>query len=295
MESVGFTQRYEAIVLVMLCLSCVSGGCVEPEEPDIDIPIVISVTLAAQEEMVRAVGGSRVQVQVILPGNADPHTFEPQAGQMVNISKSDLYFRIGDGLLPFEDAVVSRLGGVSGNLRVVDMSQGIEFITGAEGKGADPHIWLSLQNSRIMLDTISDSLISVDPDGQEYYAANRDEYLAKIESLDSEIERSYLDVRTRTFIVTHPAWGYFARDYGLSQVHIETGGKEATAQDLERIITIARRENISVIFAEPQFSTRGAEMIAREIGGRVELLDPMAPDYLANMEEAGEKISRSMM
>jgi len=293
---VRYTLATEGILFltIVLCLSCICGGCTESGEIEDASPLVVSVTLAAQEELVRSVGGDRVDVIVLLPSNADPHSFEPQASQMVNISRSDLYFRIGEGLLPFEDRVVSRIGDISGELEVVDSSQGIEFISGTEGKGVDPHIWLSLRNAGIMVDTIHESLVRHDPAGEEYYSANRDAYKARLESLDKEIGEDFAGARTRVFIVTHPAWGYFARDYGLTQIYIETGGKEATAKDLEYVIEIAQGENISVIFAEPQFSTRGAGMVAGEIGGRVELLDPMSPDYLANMEHVAEKIARSM-
>lgn len=282
------------IISAVLCFSCVCGGCMDSGEPEDSSRLVVSVTLAAQEELVRSVGGDRVDVVVLLPGNADPHSFEPQASQMVNVSRSDLYFRIGEGLLPFEDRVVSRLGGISGDLFVVDTSQGIEFIRDTEGSGADPHTWLSLRNAGMMVDTICEALVSRDPSGEEYYSANRDAYRARLESLDNEIANDFSDVRTRVFIVMHPAWGYFARDYNLTQVYIQTGGKEATAQDLEDIIAVARSEKIDTIFAEPQFSTRGAEMVAGEIGARVELLDPMAPGYLANMDLVAEKIRRSM-
>ena len=285
---------YISLLSILICLFCICGGCMEPEGVKDTSPLVVSVTIGAQEELVRAVGGDRVDVLVLLPYNADPHTFEPQASQIMNISRSDLYFRIGEGLLPFEDRVVSRLGDISGDLEVVDTSRGIDFISGTEGKGADPHIWLSLRNAAIMADTIHTYLVLQDPAGEVYYSANRDAYKARLDSLDREIERDFAGSRTRVFIVTHPAWGYFARDYGLTQVYIETGGKEATARDLEYVIDMAKRENISVIFAEPQFSTRGAEMVAGEIGGRVELLDPMSPDYLANMEHVAEKIARSM-
>ncbi len=281
-------------ISAILCFSCACGGCMEAGEPENSSRLVVSVTLAAQEELVRSVGGDRVDVVVLLPGYADPHSFEPQASQMVNVSRSDLYFRIGEGLLPFEDRVVSRLEGISGDLLVVDTSEGIELISDPEGGEADPHIWLSLRNAGMMVDTICEALVSRDPSGGEYYSANRDAYRARLDSLDNEMANDFSEVRTRVFIVMHPAWGYFARDYNLTQLYIQAGGKEATAQDLKDIIAVARAENIDTIFAEPQFSTRGAEMVAREIDGRVELLDPMAPGYLANMELAGEKIRRSL-
>ncbi|MDD5313214.1 MAG: zinc ABC transporter substrate-binding protein, partial [Dehalococcoidia bacterium] len=86
-----------------------------------------------------------------------------------------------------------------------------------------------------------------------------------------------------TFIVYHPAWSYFAHDYGLVQVGIEQEGKEPKAAYMARLISEAKEKNIKVIFVSPEFDTRNAETIAREIGGRVVIIDPLAGDYLINM------------
>jgi len=285
--------QYFILPSLILGFLCMSGGCLDVGEEAVSNTFVVAVTLGPQEEFVREVGGDRVEIVVLLPRGADPHIYEPEAGQMMDISRSDIYFRIGDGFLPFEDRFVARLGDLNSDLVVVDTSQGIDLLDENTGNGKDPHIWLSLRNAGIMVDTIYDALVLEDPAGEAYYAANRDAYQARLKLLDMQIRENATGM-ARVFIVTHSSWGYFARDYGLEQVSIETGGKEATARDLEKIVTIARKNNISVIFAEPQFSSRGADVIAREIGGSVEFIDPMSPDYLENMENVAQKVTGSM-
>jgi len=106
-----------------------------------------------------------------------------------------------------------------------------------------------------------------------------------LNALDSDISAALKSVNNRTFIVYHPAWGYFAHDYGLKQVAIEEGGKEPQAAYMTRIIKQARDQNIKVVFVSPEFSSRNAEVVASEIGGRVVVISSLAVNYLENMEE----------
>jgi zinc transport system substrate-binding protein len=89
-------------------------------------------------------------------------------------------------------------------------------------------------------------------------------------------------------MVFHPAWGYFARDFGLEQIPVEVGGQEPSAQELAHLIEEAQVENIQVVFAQPEFSTEDAETIAQEIGGEVLLISPLAPDWLENMSKVAQ-------
>ncbi len=139
-----------------------------------------------------------------------------------------------------------------------------------------------------MVENIYTGLAAVDPEHQEYYRQNKDAYLQELESLDQEIRRAIEESGTREIMVYHPAWTYFANEYGLTQVPIEEDGKEPTPQGLERLIEEAKAENITVIFAEPEFSTRSAEVIAAEVGGRVVLVSPLARNYTANMRTVAE-------
>ena len=102
------------------------------------------------------------------------------------------------------------------------------------------------------------------------------------------------DKKTRKFLVYHPAWGYFARTYNLEQIPIEVGGKEPTAKGILQIIEQAKNENISVIFASPQFSSKSAQVIAREIHGRVILIDPLEKDYISNLTDIARQLSQIM-
>jgi zinc transport system substrate-binding protein len=96
------------------------------------------------------------------------------------------------------------------------------------------------------------------------------------------------------FMVFHPAWGYFARTYGLEQIAVEMEGKEPKPADLKRLIRHARERGIKVIFVQPEFSTKSAEAIAKAIGGKVVLANPLALDWANNLKEIASEIKAAL-
>jgi zinc transport system substrate-binding protein len=132
----------------------------------------------------------------------------------------------------------------------------------------------------------------MDSENQEFYKENYRLFLRDIDQLDREIKALLEKCTGKKFLVFHPAWSYFARDYGLEQLPIEIEGKAPNPADLKNIIDIARKENIGVIFVQEQFDTNSARAVAAEIGGQVVKIDPLAEDWLANMKQIAQNISR---
>lgn len=156
----------------------------------------------------------------------------------------------------------------------------------------DPHIWLSLRLVKVQARNICDALISEDPAHRPYYKSNLRAFEHDLDRLDAVIRSVFKNLKTRKFMVFHPAWGYFARDYGLEQIPVEVEGKEPSARALADLIKVAKQEGISVVFVQSQFSTRNAEAVARAIEGRVVGIDPLARDYLKNMRKIAETFRR---
>jgi zinc transport system substrate-binding protein len=139
-----------------------------------------------------------------------------------------------------------------------------------------------------MVDNIYKALVEVDPSNEETYTQNRDSYTEELKSLDRQIQETLENKSGNSFMVYHPAWGYFAERYNLNMIPIETQGKEASAKQLSEIITFAKQENITVIFVQAQFSTQSAEAVAEEINGKVVKVDPLARNYTDNMYKVTE-------
>jgi len=161
-------------------------------------------------------------------------------------------------------------------------------------KGIDPHIWLSPANAKIMVENIYEGLVQIDPENQKYYKKNLDSYLLELDKLDDEIVQTFSGKENKKIIVFHPTWAYFAKDYGIEQIPIEEEGKEPTAKGIEDLISQAKEYNIKVIFASPEFSTKSAWTVAREIGGEVFLVSSLKKDYLENMRKAAEAFAGAM-
>ena len=265
-------------ILLGVLIITFSCGCLDlPQEEDLnDHRIGVAVSIPPLTEFVEEVGGDRVRVSVMVPPGATPHTYEPEASQLREVSRAGMYVMVGSGL-EFETVWMNRIVDVNSEMLVVNCSEGIEVV------GCDPHVWLSLGNARVMVENIYQGLVRIDPESQEQYARNKEEYQGKLDEMDAWIRANLPVSENNKILVYHPAWAYFARDYGLQQITIEEEGREASPKRIAELISEARAGNITVIFTSPHESTRGAEMIAREIGGTVVLVDPLAEKYLENM------------
>jgi zinc transport system substrate-binding protein len=273
-------------ILFMTSLATITASCSREDQEAGKIGV--AVTILPQAEFVESVGGDKVEVIVMVPSGASPHTYEPTPSQMIALSKAEIYAKVGSGI-DFELTWMDELIAQNEDILVVDCSQGIELqqMTVADedepAGSMDPHIWLSPPNAIIMVQDITEGLIQIDPDSSAYYRQNRDAYIQQLELLDSDIRQGLSAVTNRVFMVFHPAFGYFASEYDLTMLAIEEEGKEPTPAGLQHLIEQAKEYNIKVIFAEPQYNRQSAEVIADEIGGRVVLIDPLARNYIDNL------------
>lgn len=285
------------LLIVLTVFMIVSATSCAPEKADTG-KIVVAVTILPQADFVEAVGGDLVEVVVMVPPGGEPHTYELKPDQMAELSQAKIYAKLGSGM-GFELAWMDKLVAANKTMLVVDCSRGIELMKTAdedsdEHEGLDSHIWLSVKNAKIMVESICAGLVRIDPADQTYYEMNRDTYLQKLDQLDDELAEGLAKISNRSFITYHPEFGYFARDYNLKQIAIEQAGKEPTADYIVRLIEEARQLNIKVIFGSAQFSTKSAEVIAKEIGGKVIIIDPLAKDFIANMRTIGSVMQQVM-
>jgi len=266
--------------------------------PDNSNLIVVSI-LPQLEFVERIAGADAFQTIVLIPPGASPEIYSPTPDQMKQISKAKAYFKLGSGL-PFEAIWLEKIVALNPGMVVIDCAEGIEILSGGEEghaehhHGQDPHIWSSLRNAQKMVDNIAKGLSAIDPERKAIYEDNAAKYKQELAALDKDIETLFGQCAGRKFIVFHPAWGYFAGDYNLTQLPIEIEGKEPGADDLRKLILISRQEDITTVFASPQFNSESAKMIAREIGGTVDFIDPLRKDYLNNMREVAGKLAEAM-
>jgi zinc transport system substrate-binding protein len=258
------------------------------------------VSILPQAFLVERVGGARASVQVFVGQGRSPATYEPTSKQMMGLGEAEVYFRIG---VPFERAFIPKLHGLYPGLVVVDTQQGIELRRmeaadhhdGDEGDAhdaaaRDPHTWLSPRLAKRQAEAIRDELKRLRPQHAAEFDANYARLAAELDALDAEIAAVLAPMRGGTMLVFHPSFGYFADAYGLKQVAIESEGKDPGPQYLARLIDQAKESGARVVFVQKQFSTRSAEVIAKEIGGAVVAIDPLAGDYVENLKRMAHAV-----
>ncbi len=149
----------------------------------------------------------------------------------------------------------------------------------------DPHIWLSPNRVKVMIEAVKDELVELDPKNKSTYEKNAAEYIAKLDEVDNEIRVELNEFEGQSFIIFHPAFGYFADDYGLKMVTIESDGKKATPKKVQEVIDFARKENIKFVFYQEEFDNQQAETIANEIEGTTVKVAPLAQNYIENLRD----------
>lgn len=294
--------RYVLFIIQFSVLTCV---CFAQAAAAGRIPTVF-VSIVPQKYFVQQISKGRVQVEVMVQPGANPATYEPKPSQMAKLSSAAAYFAIG---VPFETAWLGKMSGINPRMEIVRTDRQIEKIAMAvhlheeelehgdhsevDQRILDPHIWLSPQLVKKQIETILSGLTAIAPEYEEEFTPNSMIFLKKIDNLSLELHSLLKGVKGKHFMVFHPSWGYFAREFGLIQVPIEIEGKAPKPAQLRDLILYARDRNINIIFAQPQFSRKNASLVAREINGEVLFVDPLAEDWLTNLLVVAEKFNQA--
>ncbi len=274
---------------------------------------LVAVSIAPQAYFLKQIAGDRVDVLVMVPPGADAHTYEPKPKQLAELGKATVYFAVG---MDFEPAWLPRFTAANPAMAIVRTDAGIAKIPMVahedddhdHGKGKkeeghhheagepDPHVWLSPALAKVLAASMRDALAKADPEGATAYAAGYERFAASCDALAADIQTKFADLPPgeHKFMVFHPSWGYFARDFGLTQEPIEELGREPGPKALARLVREAKKDGVKVIFVQPQFSSRQAETIAQAIGGTVAPLDPLSPDWAGNLDKAASALRQGL-
>lgn len=252
----------------------------------------VFVSIQPLKYFVQFIADSSLQVEVLVPPGSSPELFEPTPQQMAELTQAKAYFSIG--LLDFERGMEQKLKD-NAKFRNIDLSQGLDLIKGGcdhhhEHEGhqghshaIDPHTWMSAINAKIMAKNIAQNLSALFPEKEAEFTANLNRLESHIDSVDNTI-RNILTVSGRkTFVIYHPALGYYARDYGLEQLSVEQEGKNPSAKGVMELVKRCKAEGITTILSQSQFDARNAQTIADELAGTVVKVDPLQENWAESM------------
>ena len=257
----------------------------------------ISVTIEPQRYFAEMIVGDNFKINTIVPPGTSPETYDPTPSQMIALGKSTLYFKVG--YLGFEKAWGKTLQENNAEVEVVNTSHEIILIEGGDHNieidhqhhdghdhsGIDPHTWSSPKSALIMAENMLNALVMVDVENQKMYRDNFKVLQEEIIKTDLKIASLLENAPVKSFIIYHPALGYFARDYNLTQYSIEFEGK--------KMIDFAHEQGVKTIFVQKGFDIKNAESLANEVGASIHSIDPLSYNWSQELIRIAEILANN--
>ena len=254
------------------------------------------VSIIPQSTILHAIGGNKVDITLMVQAGDSPHSYEPKPSQMIAVSKADLYLAID---VEFEHVWLPKFQSLNSKMLLVDITEDIQkmpmihthqthskykTVDMHEHHSNDPHVWTSPSNIKIIAKNIYKALVKIDKKNEDYYQEHLDTFLSKVTKTDQIIQEILSTHKEQhTFMVFHPSWGYFAKEYNLTQVAVEVEGKNPKPKALVNLIKEAKEKKINAIFTQPEFSDASAKIIAKELHIPVVKISPMAANWSENL------------
>ena len=310
-----FSPLSPLFAAALFLLPCSTMAEDAPAEASADGKIKVTVAIPPYAYLVDAVGGDLVDITTLVDAGQDPHSFNLTPAQTIKLAGSDIFFNSG---MPFEEQFIFEISAEAPELKILYINEGLELLEGAclhdhhaheeEGEheeeegheehhghtAPDPHTWTSPAYLGMQAITIYEALVDQAPEKEEQLKKNLSDILAKIAKVDAEIVATLKPHKGKSFYTFHPAWGYFAKQYGMTEQAIEVEGKQPTPKQLLKIIEEAGANNAKAIFIEPQFDTAAAKQVAKEINAEIKSVDPLKQDILGTLSGFSKDLAEAL-
>ncbi|MCI6294989.1 MAG: zinc ABC transporter substrate-binding protein [Bacteroidales bacterium] len=241
---------------------------------------VITVSIEPLRQVVEQLVEGRYRVVTIMPQGASPESYEPTPRQMVELAESRMLFCVGT--LGFEKTRLQQMTEIAPEVPVVRLSDGIEMLEETAGcdteHETDPHVWMCPDNMCQLVENACEALCRIDSANASHYRLLAEKQMAQYRNTDLQIQSALKKLSHRTFLIYHPALGYFAHRYGLKQVAVEQEGKEPSAAYLQQLENLCRAEKVKVVFISKEHTGRAARRLAESLGARVVEINPLSDD-----------------
>ncbi len=272
-----FVSVTKALLVWGLSFLCFSTSAAAPDLP------TVAVSILPQKWFVERIAGDLCNVMVLVGPGHSPATYEPTTRQMATVQNAIVYFSAG---VPFENGLLPKLEKMQDIPPIHGFrppKSGHKHHHGHDHGVTDPHNWLDVTTAQAIADTICNNLVELLPASAETFKKNRLSLKTELVDLDQKIRTVLAPCTGATFFVFHPAFGHFARCYGLEQIAVEVDGHEPSARQMAGIVDKAKAMGAQAIVVQPQFSRKPAEAVARAIGAKLVTLDPLGASYPQTM------------
>lgn len=273
-------KRYILVCLAILSLMSCNNAPKETKRQ-------ITVTIEPLRYFTEQIAGDKFHVTTMVPKGGNPETYEPTPQQMVKLSESNLYIKVGN--IGFEQTWMKKLAQNAPHIIVVDSSEGIEPAHSAHSVN-DPHTWMSTVNAAQIAHNIYKALVEIDQKDSALYKRNYEALLTIIEETDIKVREQITKDKSAAFLIYHPALTYFARDYQLLQIPVEEEGREPSAAQLKKTIQLSKAMQAKVMFVQKEFETRNTQIVCKEAGTEPIEINPLNYDWSKEMVSIATKL-----
>jgi zinc transport system substrate-binding protein len=262
---------------------------------------LIAVSIPPQQWFVSQIAGEKAASLILIPPGQNPHNYEPTPRQIQSLASAKAWVLSG---AEFEISLRPKIESLFQNILIVDGTQGVQFRLLEEHDDADNyehnsleidrHTWLGREPAKILAGHIKETLSLLDNENETYY---RTQYENLVKLIDEEFDSLRIDLAPlngRSVFVYHPSFGYFLDEFGIHQEAVETGGKEPTPRELNRLITKINEEHAAAIFVQTQFPVNAARTVANAAGAQLIELDPLAQNWLENIRIMGQALQEAV-
>ncbi len=266
---------------------------------------IISVTIEPQRYFAEKIAGDKFIIECVVPSGQSPETYDPTPKQMVQIGKSIAYLQIGH--IGFEQVWMNKIKDNNPDVQFFDTSKGMKFLENEEhtcthdhgtdndhhnhGGGIDPHIWTCIEGAKVIAWNTLNALIDLDKENASYYWENYNQVFSEIEATKFTLEQLLEPVSGEAFIIYHPALTYFADEFHLKQLSIELDGKEPSPAQLKTLIDTTKDGHVKIVFIQQEFDKKNAELIAKETGCKLVIINPLDYDWQKEMIHIAEALA----
>jgi zinc transport system substrate-binding protein len=285
-----------------LCLFILflTAGCSKaPETPKktTEKPLIL-VSIAPYAYFVEKIADGTVQVATIVPAGVNMHVYEPTIQELTRARSAAIWFQIGE---PFEKRIARVLKEHNPSMEMLELWKDLPLLIGEthdvchhghDEESSDMHTWMSPKLAALQCVSIALALSDLLPENVDLYAKKLSMLGEELGLLDEEIHAKLAPFSGNAILVSHPAYGYFCREYDLIQLSIECEGKDPRPKDIEKIFAEAQKAHVRAVFTQLGYNNKGAELMASKLGLPVHQIDPYAQNYLENMRAIADLIAK---
>lgn len=258
-------------------------------------PISVLVSVVPQKQMLESIGGEYIAVEVLVPPGKSPEIYEPSIQQMKHIQNADVFFGVG---MPLEPTWLKKFHTINPKLTYYNLAEShihtLDSKLYSTKHAHNPHIWLSLKDSKTQVAFIAEILSTMQPKHQDFFTTQSKQLIQELDRLYSQAQNLFTKYTQKSFLVYHPAFGEFAKDFGLEELSIEKDGKETKGKNLTQLITQIQQRQIKALFIQPQYSKSRVQNLANELNLEILTLDSLQPNWLSSFSLYACQIALSL-